>query len=84
MVVFYPERPDVQYCKDSYAACKGSDCLLVLTEWNEFKELDLKKVKKLLNQPVVVDGRNLYNPAKMLSMGFSYHSIGRPNGATRN
>ncbi len=69
---------NVEYCKDSYSVCKGSDCLVILTEWNEFKELDLKKVKKLLSQPVVVDGRNIYDPAKMKQLGFRYFSIGRP------
>jgi UDPglucose 6-dehydrogenase len=68
----------VTYCKDSYSVCKGADCLVILTEWNEFKELDLKKVKGLLNQPVVVDGRNIYDPAKMKELGFRYFSIGRP------
>jgi UDPglucose 6-dehydrogenase len=67
----------IEYCKDSYSVCRGSDCLVVLTEWNEFKELDLKKVKKLLSDPVVVDGRNLYDPAAMKALGFRYHSIGR-------
>ncbi len=71
---------DVEYCKDAYAACKGSDCLVVLTEWDEFKELDLKKVKKLLKQPVIVDGRNLYDPETMKTLGFRYFSIGRPKG----
>lgn len=68
---------NIQYCNDSYSVCKGSDCLVVLTEWNEFKELDLKKVKKLLNQPVVVDGRNIYDPVKMKELGFRYFSVGR-------
>ncbi len=68
---------DIEYCKDSYSVCKGSDCLVILTEWNEFKELDLLKVKKLLNQPVVVDGRNLYDPKRMKQLGFRYYSIGR-------
>ncbi len=68
---------NVQFCPDSYSVCKNSDCLVILTEWNEFKELDLKKVKKLLNQPVVVDGRNIYDPAKMKELGFRYFSIGR-------
>ena len=67
----------VSFCKDSYSVCKGSDCLLILTEWQEFKELDLIKVKKLLNQPVIVDGRNIYDPAKMRSLGFRYFSMGR-------
>jgi UDPglucose 6-dehydrogenase len=67
-----------RFCADSYSVCKGSDCLVVLTEWNEFKELDLRKVKKLLNQPVIIDGRNMYDPAKMKALGFRYFSIGRP------
>ena len=70
---------NVKLCKDSYSVCQGSDCLLILTEWNEFKELDLKRVKKLLNQPVIVDGRNIYDPRKMKELGFRYYSIGRPS-----
>ncbi len=69
---------NVVYCKDSYAACRGSDCIIILTEWDEFKEIDLKKVKSLLNQPVIVDGRNIYQPEKVRAMGFRYYSIGRP------
>ncbi len=68
---------NVQFCKDSYSVCKGSDCLLILTEWNEFKELDLKRVKRLLHQPVIVDGRNIYDPKKMKALGFRYFSMGR-------
>lgn len=68
---------NVEFCKDSYSVCKNSDCLVILTEWDEFKELDLKKVKKLLSQPVIVDGRNIYDPKKMKSLGFRYTSIGR-------
>ncbi len=69
----------VVYCKDAYAACKGSDCLVILTEWDEFKEIDMAKVKKILKQPVVVDGRNIYDPKKMRALGFRYFSIGRPS-----
>jgi len=68
----------VKFCKDSYSACRGADCAVVLTEWDEFKEIDLKKVKSLLNQPVIVDGRNIYEPRKMKALGFRYYSIGRP------
>ena len=68
---------DIKFCKDVYDAARGSDCLLILTEWNEFKELDFKKIKKLLKQPVVVDGRNIYEPAKMKKMGFRYAGVGR-------
>ena len=68
----------ITYCEDSYSVCKKSDCLVILTEWNEFKDLDLEKVKKLLNQPAIVDGRNIYDPVKMKELNFRYFSIGRP------
>ncbi len=67
----------VEFCKDAYAACRNSDCLVIATEWNEFKELDFKKVKKLMRQPVIVDGRNIYDPAEMKRLGFRYVGIGR-------
>jgi UDPglucose 6-dehydrogenase len=68
----------VSYFKDAYSACRKADCAVVLTEWDEFKELDLAKLKKLLVQPVVVDGRNIYDPVKMRQLGFRYFSVGRP------
>lgn len=68
---------DVIFCKNAYAAAKNSDCLLVATEWNEFKELDFAKIKKIMRQPIIVDGRNIYNPAEMKKMGFTYVGIGR-------
>jgi UDPglucose 6-dehydrogenase len=67
----------VTFCRDSYDAAKGSDCLLVLTEWDEFKELDFVKIKKLLKRPVILDGRNIYDPQEMRSLGFTYQSVGR-------
>ncbi len=72
-----PMLKGVEFCSDSYSVCKGSDCMLILTEWKEFKELDLKKVKKLLKQPVIIDGRNIYDPQKMAALGFRYYSMGR-------
>lgn len=68
---------NVEFCKDAYAVAKGSDCLAILTEWDEFKELDFARVKKLLNQPVMIDGRNIYDPKRMKSLGFRYTSMGR-------
>lgn len=67
----------IKFCKDAYDAAKDSDCLLVATEWNEFKELDFKKIRKLMRQPVIVDGRNLYDPIEMKKLGFRYSGIGR-------
>ncbi|OIO38245.1 MAG: UDP-glucose 6-dehydrogenase [Candidatus Omnitrophica bacterium CG1_02_49_16] len=72
-----PVFKHVEFCKDSYAVCKGCDCLLLLTQWQEFKELDLKKVKRLMKRPVIVDGRNVYDPKRMRELGFQYFSMGR-------
>ena len=69
----------VTFCADAYAVCRDSDCLVILTEWKEFKELDPKKVKRLSDQPIVVDGRNIYDPKKMKALGFRYYSMGRPS-----
>ena len=67
----------VRFCQDPYEVCRGSDCLLIVTEWDEFKELDFAKVKKLLKRPFIVDGRNIYEPQKLKKQGFTYISIGR-------
>lgn len=68
---------EVKFCRDAYAACKESDCLLIFTEWDEFKELDFLKIKKLLRRPIIIDGRNIYEPQKLKKMGFVYTGIGR-------
>jgi UDPglucose 6-dehydrogenase len=67
----------VKFCQDPYEVCKDSDCLLVITEWPEFKELDFTRVKKLLKRPLIIDGRNIYEPARLKKSGFTYISIGR-------
>ncbi len=67
----------VTFSKDAYAAAENAECLVILTEWNEFKELDIKKIKSLMKKPAIVDGRNIYDPAKMKKMGFEYTGIGR-------
>ncbi len=69
--------PDIKYCKDSYDACQGADALIVLTEWDEFKALDFAKIKKLLHRPLIIDGRNVYDPLQLKNLGFTYISIGR-------
>jgi UDPglucose 6-dehydrogenase len=68
---------DLVYCQNPYDAAKDADALLILTEWNEFKELDLKKVKSLMKHNLILDGRNIYNPDEMDKFGFTYISIGR-------
>jgi UDPglucose 6-dehydrogenase len=71
--------PDVTYCADAYEVASGSDALILVTEWDEFKELNMKKMASLMNQPVLIDGRNLYDPQDMVQAGFIYSSIGRNN-----
>ncbi len=68
---------DIEYCNNPYDVAKNADCLLILTEWDEFKNLDLKKIKKLMKHPLIIDGRNIYKPEKISSYGFHYISIGR-------
>jgi len=68
----------INYSADPYEAVKSVDALIVITEWNEFKQIDLAKVKKLMKQPVIFDGRNIYEPLDMEKLGFKYYSIGRP------
>ena len=68
---------DVEFLDDLYASVDGSECLVVVTEWKQFKEVDLERIKKLMNQPNVVDGRNIFEVSKMKEMGFNYLSVGR-------
>ena len=70
-------KGEITYCKNAYSAVKGCDSLVVMTEWNEFKEVDFKKLKKLMKHPVIIDGRNMYDPKEMKKMGFLYAGIGR-------
>jgi UDPglucose 6-dehydrogenase len=67
----------ISCAKDPYAAAEGADALLILTEWKEFSNLDLARIKRLLRHPTVLDGRNLYDPAAMKEAGLNYYSIGR-------
>jgi UDPglucose 6-dehydrogenase len=68
---------NVKLCNDPYEVAEGSDALILATEWNEFKNLDLLRIKQLMKQPVIVDGRNLYEPRKMRELGFVYRGVGR-------
>jgi len=86
VVVFDPEAMKrvqarygdrLEYAESSYGALQGADALIVVTEWNEFRKPDLGLMKTLMRQPVIFDGRNIYDPGKMRARGFAYHSIGR-------
>ncbi len=72
--------PDVTYCEDAYDAADGADALVILTEWNQFRALELDRLGELLAQPLVIDLRNIYQPEQMAAAGFRYVSVGRPEG----
>ncbi|GIV96047.1 MAG: UDP-glucose 6-dehydrogenase [Herpetosiphonaceae bacterium] len=69
--------PEVIYCATPYDVAKGSDALLIVTEWNEFKQLDWDRIRRYLRRPIIVDGRNVYDPDEMTARGFIYRGIGR-------
>ncbi|EKF86026.1 UDP-glucose/GDP-mannose dehydrogenase family protein [Methanobacterium formicicum] len=73
----FPENDFITYYEDKYEALKNSDALIIITEWNEFREVDLDRIKKLMILPIIIDGRNIYEPALMESKGFEYYSVGR-------
>jgi UDPglucose 6-dehydrogenase len=69
--------PGVTFCADAYEAANGAEALIVCTEWDEFRSLDLEKLKSVMAQPIVFDGRNIFEPGKMETAGFIYRGIGR-------
>jgi UDPglucose 6-dehydrogenase len=69
--------PSVTYCASSYEAAAGADAVALVTEWNEFKFLNLERVRQVMRRPVIFDGRNVWEPERMRRLGFEYHSIGR-------
>jgi UDPglucose 6-dehydrogenase len=77
MAVAAPMLPNVRMCSDAYEACEGADALVLVTEWNQFRMLELPRVKELLRRPVIVDLRNVYKPDAMREEGFTYVSVGR-------
>ncbi|MDZ7345064.1 MAG: nucleotide sugar dehydrogenase, partial [candidate division KSB1 bacterium] len=68
---------DVLFAEDTYAAINGADALVFITEWNQFRSLDLDRVKRLMKKPVIIDLRNIYDPTKMREEGFHYTGVGR-------
>ena len=69
--------PNLTYCQDEYETAQRSDALVIATEWNQFRNLDLLKIKKLLKSPILLDLRNLYDPEKTKALGFTYEGVGR-------
>ena len=78
MKSLFPEKkPDIQYMSSLYEAVDGANALLLITEWEEFAAMDLKKIKSLMDNPIIIDGRNIFVPEDVQKMGFEYSSIGR-------
>jgi len=71
----------IEYVETNYDALDGSDALCVVTDWNEYRHPNFERIKGMLKRPIVVDGRNLYDPLKMQRLGFTYLSIGRGDAA---
>jgi UDPglucose 6-dehydrogenase len=69
--------PDITYCRDPYEVAQDADALLITTEWNEFKHLDLARIRQAMRRPIVIDGRNIYEPERMAALGFVYRGVGR-------
>ncbi len=74
--------PGISLCKDPYEVAQGCDALVIITDWNEFKSLDMERIKQLMRQPLLIDGRNIYDPQTMKEMGFVYRGFGRGYDST--
>jgi UDPglucose 6-dehydrogenase len=84
MDVASPLLPEVEMAPDPYTLAEGCDALMVITEWNEFKQLDLERVRDCMRQAVIFDGRNVYDPEKMKRQGFIYRGFGRGYNGSRS
>ena len=75
----YSERPDLTYCGSADEAVQGADAIVLVTEWHVFRNPDFGRIKQALKQPVIFDGRNVYEPRRLLELGYEYFAVGRPN-----
>ncbi|MGB5626907.1 MAG: UDP binding domain-containing protein, partial [Woeseiaceae bacterium] len=73
-----------ELCETAYGALDGSDALVIITEWQEFRSPDFDRVKKVLNDPLIFDGRNLFDPGLLKTMGIMYYAIGRGNAGAKS
>jgi UDPglucose 6-dehydrogenase len=76
-MVFPEKRPEIQYVESAYEAIEGANALLLITEWDEFRQLDFERVKSMMDNPIFIDGRNAFDPAEIRKLGFEYYSVGR-------
>jgi UDPglucose 6-dehydrogenase len=77
MKEIFPPSETIVYCRDPYEAAGEASALLVVTEWEEFRRLDLGRIRELMANPIIVDGRNIFSPAEVRGLGFEYYSVGR-------
>ena len=70
--------PAIKYCANAYEVSEGAEALIIITEWREFKLLNMERIKNLMRKPAIFDGRNIYDAERTRKMGFEYYSIGRP------
>ena len=80
----YPSQEGLELCETAYGALDGSDALVIITEWQEFRSPDFDRVKKVLNDPLIFDGRNLFDPGLLKTMGIMYYAIGRGNAGAKS
>jgi len=73
----FPETPRLSYCESPYDAAQGANAVLIVTEWESIRNLNLNKIRQAVDNPIIIDGRNIFDPAKMRAAGFEYYSIGR-------
>jgi UDPglucose 6-dehydrogenase len=73
--------PSLEFCPDAYACARGADALVIVTEWVQFRALDLNRLRETMARPIVVDLRNVYRPEDMLAAGFVYESVGQSSTA---
>jgi len=74
---------NVQFCENAYDTAQDADVLVIATEWDEFRTLEWERLRDLMAHPLILDGRNLLQPAQMRALGFEYHSMGRPDPGSR-
>ena len=75
-------NPDITLCQDPYEVAEGADCLILVTEWNEFKHVDMQRIKNLMAGDALIDGRNIWDPEEMMALGFKYMGVGRANNVS--
>ncbi len=73
------EDKNLKYVNSPYEACEGAEALIIVTEWDDYRKLDLKRVKELMKTPIIIDGRNIFNPEEVINLGFEYYCMGRGN-----